>query len=302
MLPPPLPADRPFTIEWAERHGHSRRVLQGRRFQIIFAGVYAAATLELTPSILIRAALLAVPDHCAASHHSGLLLHGIEVGSDLMPHVATLNPEPIRIRGITAHRLALMSTRDVGGWRVLSPELCLSTAATLLSLVDLVIAADALYARRLVTPGRLDHFLHHHHGAGVRKSRRALHLARRGSESPRETYVRVMLELAGLPPLTCNASFGDEDGVVARLDLAWPQWKIAIEYDGRQHGLSLAQREADIRRREQMERLGWVFIVVTAAQLADPRAIVRRVCEVLAARRGWATIPRFDAEWKSLFE
>jgi hypothetical protein len=302
MLPPPLPEDRPFTLAWAERHGHSRRVLQGRRFQVIFPRVYAAATLEITPHVLVRAALLATPEHCAASHASGLRLYGIEVGTDLTPHVATLSPEPVRIRGITAHRLAMMSTRVVHEWRVLSPELCLSTAATQLSLIDLVIAADALYARRLVTPGPLDHFLHHHHGAGVRKARRAMHLARPGSESPRETYVRVMLELAGLPPLECNVSYGSEDGVIARLDLSWSRWKIAIEYDGRQHGLSLAQRERDVRRRELMERLGWVFIVVTAAQLARPRDIVLRVCDALAVRQGWAPVPRFSAEWRSLFE
>lgn len=302
MLPPPLPDDRPFTLEWAERHGHSRRVLQGRRFQMIFPRVYAAATLQRTPSIMVHAALLAAPTHCAASHHSALLLYGIDVGEDLMPHLATLDPEPLRIRGITTHRLAVMSTRTVDGWRVLSPELSLSTAATKLSLLDVVVAADALYGRRLVTPARLDHFLHHHHGAGVRKARRAAHLSRNGSESPRETYVRVLLELAGLPPLECNRSYGDDAGFIARLDLSWPVWKIAIEYDGRQHGLSLAQRERDIRRRERMERLGWVFIVVTAAQLASPRAIVLRVCEVLAARRGWPTIPRFDDEWCSLFE
>ncbi|MGA8987493.1 endonuclease domain-containing protein [Aeromicrobium sp.] len=302
MLPPPLPADRPFTLEYAQRHGHSRRVIQGRRFQIIFAGVYAAADLTITPRLLVQAALLAAPGGCAASHHSGLLLYGIDVGTDLTPQLSTLDPEPIRIRGITMHRLARMSNRSVDGWRVLSPELCLSTAATRLNLVDLVIAADAMYAQRLVTPGRLDHFLHHHHGAGVRKARRAMHLARRGSESPRETYVRVMLELAGLPPLDCNRSFGDENGVLARLDLSWSRWRIAIEYDGRQHGLSLAQREHDIRRRERMERLGWVFVVVTAAQLRRPREIVSRICGTLAARQGWAPLPRFDAEWCALFE
>lgn len=297
-----MPEDRPFTLEWAERHGHSRRVLQGHRFQIIFPRVYAAATLEHTPRMLVQAALLAAPEHCAASHHSGLLLYGIDVGEDLMPHLATLDPEPIRIRGITTHRLSVMSTRVVDGWRLLSPELCLSTAATKLSLVDVVIAADAIYDRRLASPGRLDHFLRHHHGAGVRKARRAAHLSRAGSESPRETYVRVMLELAGLPPLVCNRSYGDEAGFIARLDLSWPEWKIAIEYDGRQHGLSLAQRERDVRRRERMERLGWVFIVITAAQLASPREIVLRVCETLAARRGWSAIPRFDEEWSTLFE
>ena len=165
-----------------------------------------------------------------------------------------------------------------------------------------MIAIDGIYRLGLVTPGRLDHFLHHHHGAGVRKARRALHLASPCSESARETYVRLLLELAGMPPLEVNISYGDEHGVIARIDLSWRRWKIAIEYDGRQHGLSLAQRERDIRRREQMERLGWVFIVVTAAQLARPRDIVLRVRAALLERQGWAPFPRFDDEWCSLFE
>ncbi|NRQ50320.1 endonuclease domain-containing protein [Aeromicrobium stalagmiti] len=302
MTRPPLPSDRPFTLAWAASRGYTRRMLQGRRFQMLLPTVYASADLELTRRLMIEAALLATPDHCVASHQSALALYGIDVGDDLLPHVSTARQEPLRIRGVTTHRLAAVKSRDVDGWRALSPELALSTAATQLSLVDLVIAVDSSYQRRLVTPGRLDHFLHHHHGAGVRKARRALHLASDRAESPRETYVRLMLELAGLPPLECNVSYGDEDGVIARIDLSWSRWKIAIEYDGRQHGLSLAQRERDVRRREQMERLGWVFIVVTAAQLARPRDIVLRVRAVLESRQGWAPVPRFDDEWRALFE
>lgn len=277
-------------------------MLQGRRFQIVLPTVYAVATLELTPRMMTEAALLVAPEHCVASHHSALNLYGISVGEDLLPHLSTLSPQPVRIRGVATHRLSTMSTREVDGWKALSPELALSTSATLLSLTDLVIAIDGLYQRRFVTPGRLDHFLHHHHGNGVRTARRALALASPRSESPRETYVRLMLELAGMPPLEVNISYGDEQGVIARIDLSWKRWKIAIEYDGRQHGLSLAQRERDVRRREQMERFGWVFIVITAAQLARPRDVVLRVREALRARQGWAPIPRFDDEWCFLFE
>lgn len=118
---------------------------------------------------MVQAALLAAPDHCAASHHSGLLLYGIEVGEDLTPHLPTLNPEPIRIRGITTHRLTTMSIRIVDRWRLLSPELCLSTAATKLSLADVVALAVRMTsptskARESAPlpgpcPGRCTHFL-----------------------------------------------------------------------------------------------------------------------------------------------
>lgn len=300
MQRPTLPDDRPFSLTEAQHLGYTRRMLQGRRVQIVMPTVYAAAALELTPRHLIDAALLAAPQHCAASHHSALRLYGIDVGADLLPHLSTTSPEPVRIRGVSTHRLSAMSTRDFGGRRVVSPELAVSTSATVLSLTDLVVAIDGVYFRRLVTPDRLDHFLHHHHGHGVRKARRALAMASPASESARETRVRLMVELAGLPPLEVNVSYGDDDGFVARIDLSWRRWKIAIEYDGRQHGLSLAQRERDIQRRERMERLGWVFIVVTAAQLSRPRDIVLRVRAALEARQG--PVPTFDEEWCALFE
>jgi hypothetical protein len=302
MNRPPPPTDRPFTLQQAVRLGYTRRMLQGRRFQIILPTVYAVATLELTPRIMTEAALLAAPSHCAASHHSALGLYGVDVGDDLLPHLSTRDARPVRIRGVTTHRLTTMTTRDVDGRRAVTLELAVSTAATVLSLVDLVIAIDALYLRRHLTPDRLDQFLHDHDGNGVRAARRALHLAGPGSESPRETYVRLLLELAGLPPPEVNASYGDDDGFVARIDLSWRAWKIAVEYDGRQHGLDLAQRERDVRRRERMERLGWVFIIVTAAQLASPREIVQRVRAVLLERQGWAPPVCFDDEWCALFD
>lgn len=302
MLRPLLPHDRPFTLEFAQSRGYTRRMLQGRQFQIVYPTVYAASSLELTPLLMTHAALLASPKDCVASHHSGLRLYGLDVGDDLGPHVSSLSDEPIRIRGITTHRLARMSSRILDGWRVLEPELCLSTSATTLNLIDLVIAMDWMYRLGHTSPEKLMTFLFQHHGAGVRKARRAAALSRLGSESPRETYVRSMLELAGLPPLECNISYGDDNEFLARVDLSWQKWKIAIEYDGRQHALSMAQRERDIHRREAMEKLGWLFIVVTAAQLRRPRAIVNRVREALRQRQGWAPLPDFSAEWVALFE
>lgn len=302
MNRPPLPSDEPFPLKYALSRGYTRRMLQSQPFQIIYPTVYAASALELTPLIMTKAALLAVPQHCAASHHSGLRLYGIDVGADLTPHVSTLSKDPIRVLGVTAHRLEKMRVLKRDGYSVLAPELCLSTAATTLNLAELVTAMDWMYRLRHTTPDVLWTFLEQHHGAGVRKARRAALLSRHGSESPRESYLRVMLEMTGLPPLECNISYGNEHQFLARVDLSWRQWQIAIEYDGRQHALSMAQRERDIHRREEMEKLGWVFIIVTAAQLRRPRAIVQRVREALRQRQGWAPYVDFSEEWCEIYE
>ena len=55
----------------------------------------------------------------------------------------------------------------------------------------------------------------------------------------------------------------DESGsFVARLDMGWPDLKLAIEYDGDQHRTDRKQYVRDIRRYEELIRLGWVVIRV----------------------------------------
>jgi very-short-patch-repair endonuclease len=45
--------------------------------------------------------------------------------------------------------------------------------------------------------------------------------------------------------------------------------KLIIEYDGRQHAMNSAQWQRDLKRREELDALGWRIIVVTAADLYD---------------------------------
>ena len=48
-----------------------------------------------------------------------------------------------------------------------------------------------------------------------------------------------------------------------RLDLAYPRWKIAVEYDGEEFHSSPEDRDQDERRRTWLRRRGWIVIVVT---------------------------------------
>lgn len=78
----------------------------------------------------------------------------------------------------------------------------------------------------------------------------------------------------------------DEYGFVARLDTSWPEFKVVLEYDGRDHALE-DRRGRDLDRREALRRLGWEVIVVTARQVyRRPQWVVARVREALLAR-GW---------------
>ncbi|WP_222263215.1 endonuclease domain-containing protein [Modestobacter marinus] len=56
------------------------------------------------------------------------------------------------------------------------------------------------------------------------------------AESPPESRLRVLLTMAGLPPVP-QWSVRRADGVfIARVDLAYPAVRLAVEYDGAWHG------------------------------------------------------------------
>jgi very-short-patch-repair endonuclease len=76
----------------------------------------------------------------------------------------------------------------------------------------------------------------------------------------------------------------DAEGFVARVDLAYPELRIAIEYDGLWH----AERHAFLDDRRRLNRLvaaGWVVLHVTADDLRRPDVLVARLRTLRAARR-----------------
>ena len=67
---------------------------------------------------------------------------------------------------------------------------------------------------------------------------------------------------------------------VARVDFAWPERKLALEYDGWKHTED-DRRGLDIDRIDDLRRLGWTVIVVTNLQYRRPGWIEARVREEL---------------------
>lgn len=96
--------------------------------------------------------------------------------------------------------------------------------------------------------------------------------------------MRLALIDAGLPePLVNIAVYDASGGWVARPDLAWPEVKTAVEYDGAHHR-DQPQWVRDLRRRECLEDAGWRVLVATAHDLGSLPAFTMRVASTLAER------------------
>ena len=86
------------------------------------------------------------------------------------------------------------------------------------------------------------------------------------------------------------------------LDLAYPEAKIAVEYDGQQHRADLQQWAHDIDRGDWLHREGWrVVPVISRGIFLEPGRTVERVAAELASR-GHAVPSRSRSEaWRAHF-
>lgn len=90
--------------------------------------------------------------------------------------------------------------------------------------------------------------------------------------SPKESEIRLRLLQHDVPlPRTNyvvpNATF--KSGSAMTLDLAWPEFRVAVEYDGDQHRTDKTQWYRDQQKRDWLQNHGWRIFVANAATLAD---------------------------------
>ncbi len=289
---PPALRDRPFTRTTASRLGVGAGALRGTRFGQLTQGIWAVGP---EPSLRVRVAgaLAVLAPETAATGCTGLQLYGVDVGpSDLLTFV-TAHPHQVRRAGLRVVR----RTGFVPTGPIEPPARCFADAD--LPLVELVIAGDWLLRLGLVTraglaaavvPGR----------RGSRTVVRAAGLVRPKVESPKETELRLVCVLAGLPDPKANFDVGDVSAWLGRGDLVWPDFGVIVEYDGLQHLNDRRQWERDVVRLEQLARAGWVVIRVTADRLGRPRALVADVEQALRTG-GWVGHATYGREWTSAF-
>jgi len=86
----------------------------------------------------------------------------------------------------------------------------------------------------------------------------------------------VACALGGLPAPVPQFDVVDDGRWLGRVDLAWPEARLIVEYDGEYHfdGLQIARDDARLSR---LVAAGWRVIRLSAADLRDMDGIVRRI-------------------------
>jgi hypothetical protein len=277
----PLDDSDPYALQRSE---HLGRVLDlvPRLNPGQFISHYSAAVLWNGPMPLIW------------DPESDVVMHG----AMLPVHVTVFGHEPLpRLRGVVGHRARAQTTsiRHVRGVPVTDPASTWAANAHI-GLHDLVALGDHFCRVWREGVGRADaerpplssirelqDVVAAGRRVGIRRLREALALIREDSWSPRESKLRCILIDAGLPEPLLNTDLFDDGGrFLGCVDLAYPDVKVAIEYQSTLHSSTYSR---DVERLAALRAAGWTVVEVTSELLQRPEILVARIRAALVAAR-----------------
>ncbi len=254
------------------------------RHRLVFPDVYLSKQTQLSLDRRIAAAWLWARREATIAGLAAAAVYGAKwIDDDIT--IELIHPNTRPPCGVKTRRDVLLDgeVTAVGELAITTPERTAFDIGRRDSLRVAVARLDALArATHLKLDGVADVARRHPGVRGLRKLETALELVDAGAQSPRETYLRLLLLRAGLPrPQTQIPVI--TDGETYYLDMGWEDCMVAVEYDGEQHRTDSLQYRKDIRRLETLERMGWIVIRVVAGD--HPAAILRRVRHALDTRR-----------------
>jgi very-short-patch-repair endonuclease len=281
MEPRPLPAEiaeRPFSIAEARGLGVPRQRVRRRDLIIPTRGIRRHRDADADDLAVVRsvAALLRPGQH--VSHTSAALLWGLPVPLRCRRsvHITTISPGNAMERpGVIGHTAdpTRASMTASAGIALSTPAAAWAECATLLSVDELVALGDAIVTeeRCLTTVDDLRAEILRRRGArGCRRLRDAVELVRVGSGSAMESETRLLIVRNELPEPVLQHEIRDPGGrFVARVDMAFPEHGVVVEYEGDHHRTDPGQWHRDVARYRTLERLGWRTFRVTRSDVRD---------------------------------
>jgi hypothetical protein len=275
----------PFIGSEAVNSGTLRPHQLRSRFRAVFPDVYVPRDQQLSLRQRAVAAWL-------WSHRQGILAgptaaawHGSRWVDERLP-IALIWSNARPPHGVRTHDIRLRPEESgvVTGLPVTTPQRTAFDIGRRKPMWKAIAHLDALMLVADVKVHEVLEVADRHRGArGLRQLETALTLVDTGAQSPKETWLRLLLIEAGLPRPTTQIPVMAPDGTHRYyLDMGWPESMVAVEYDGEQHRLDRWQYTRDIHRSEDLERLGWLVVRVVATD--RPADIIRRVLAALRSR------------------
>lgn len=273
---PSCPLSRRDLLQMGLSENRLRHLIRSGVLRVVFRGVYVRADIEDSVELRVRAAALLVGSEQIICDRSAAYLHGVDVyGSRERPEwrleTCVRSGGPNRHRGVDGRqrKLADGDVARLGSVPVTTPLRTALDLGCALPRHRALGAMDALAREHHFDRRDLQRECSRFRGRrGVIQLRELATLVDPRSESPRESWLRLVLFDARLPMPEVQWWVVEEGVQVYRLDFAYPGHLVAVEYDGFDHHMKTAEQiRTDHERRQWLAARGWKVIVVTKADL-----------------------------------
>ena len=253
-----------------------------RLYRRVLRNVYAEPGMVFDHQLRARAAALLMPSDAVLGGRSAAVWWGGPTAGWSDPVTVIVPPSsPWRgPEGVRVHR-SVLRPGDVtvldDGPRVTTVARTAWDVATLERTRDAVACLDAMTAGTFLLPAMVRSLENRSAGRWRgRRARTALSLIDGRAQSPAESWVRVACHLAGLPAPVPQFVVTDGGRWSAQVDLAWPEARLIVEYEGAYHfdGTQIVKDDA---RYARLEAAGWTVIRLLAADLRDLDGVVAQI-------------------------
>jgi hypothetical protein len=246
--------------------------------QKLWYGVYCRG--EITDTLRLRGLDLVTGTTIAVCLSTAAAFHGFD--TELDTHLHVLNPAGQQLRparGLVVHRREGAPLTVVAGRPTTTPEWTAIEVARSLRRPRALATLDAALRSGTCGRGELRRVLARHRGRrGVVAIRELLELASPLAESPMESEARLVMHDGGLPPPVLQYEIVDLNGETRRFDFAWPEFRVAAEYDGVDWHSGPEAFFRDRRRGAAVQDLGWVVVPIVAGDVRNrPVELVARI-------------------------
>jgi hypothetical protein len=222
----------------------------------------------------MMAATLWAGDGALLSYRAAGVLHGFDgVTADRLEVTASRR---LRSGPVLAHFAPPFPAIDrdvVDTIPVTSPTRTLIDLAAFLGPDALELALEDALRRGLTSRARIQYRLrelegHGRNGCGALRALLVDGRGRAHSGSAPEVTLRRILTRAGLPRPVPQHEIRHRGRLIARVDLAYPDLQIAIEFDSDRWHSGRQRRAADLERRNRLTGLGWHVVHVSWSELS----------------------------------
>ncbi|OBF15771.1 hypothetical protein A5725_02545 [Mycobacterium kubicae] len=264
-------------LTFLTRRGLEEQLRTGA-LQKVWYGVYGRG--DVTTELRLRGLDLAAGKTVAACMGTAAAAYGFDTERTADVHV--LNPGGSQLRsadGLVVHRRTGAPLTVVGGRLLTAPAWTAIEVARALRRPRALATLDAALRSGTCSRAELGLAIKQQSGRrGIVAARELLSLASPLAESPMESEARLVMIDGGLPQPVLQYEIVDTQGRLWRLDFAWPEFRLAAEYDGVDWHSGPQAFLRDRRRGAALQDLRWVVVPIVAEDVRyRPQELVERL-------------------------